>query len=390
VSKKSPGLRLKKSHDQRARTHPWIFKGDVADVSDVGPGDVVTVVDGSRRFVGRGLFNPRPALCCRIFTWEDEPLDDAWLARRIEAAVHARDGSGREAERLVWSEADGMPGLVVDRYGPALVVQCLTLGVARRRSTIVAALRGRLGDLPVAAMDDSAMAALEGFEPASGWLDRPGPDEIVLKEAGVRLAVRPGAGHKTGLYLDQAENRARVGAAGGRGQVLDVFAYAGGFACHVLAAGATRAVCVESSAEAVAAARRNFELNGVAARAEVRAVNAFDELRRLDRERARFDLVVLDPPPFARGRTALEAALRGYKEINLRAMRLLAPGGRLATFSCSHHVDETTFEATCREAAADAGLRLRIIERLPQAADHPVLLTVPETRYLKGLLLEAV
>ena len=147
---------------------------------------------------------------------------------------------------------------------------------------------------------------------------------------------------------------------------------------------------MESSAEAVAAARRNFELNGAAARAEVRAVNAFDELRRLDRERARFDLVVLDPPPFARGRTALDAALRGYKEINLRAMRLLAPGGRLATFSCSHHVDEATFEATCREAAADAGLRLRIIERLSQAADHPVLLTVPETRYLKGLLLEAV
>jgi 23S rRNA (cytosine1962-C5)-methyltransferase len=336
------------------------------------------------------LFNPRPALCCRIFTWDDEALDAGWLARRLDRALRAREGVGREAVRLVWSEADGLPGLVVDRYGPTLAVQCLTLGLARRRADVVEALRARLGDLPVASADDAMMAALEGFEPATGWLDRPGPDEVVVAEADVRLAVRPGAGHKTGLYLDQAENRARVGAAGGRGQVLDIFAYAGGFACHALAAGATRAVCVESSAEAVAAARRNFELNGVAARAEVRAVNAFDELRRLDRERARFDLVVLDPPPFARGRTALDAALRGYKEINLRALRLLAPGGRLATFSCSHHVDETTFEATCREAAADAGLRLRIIERLPQAADHPVLLTVPETRYLKGLLLEAV
>jgi 23S rRNA (cytosine1962-C5)-methyltransferase len=388
VPKKSAVLRLKRARDQRARTHPWIFKGDVGDVSDVVAGDAVTVVDASGRFVGRGLFNPRPALCCRIFTWEDEALDGRWLARRLESAVRARDGLGREAVRLVWSEADGLPGLVVDRYGPALAVQCLTLGMARRRGDLVDALRGRLGDLPVASADDAAMASLEGFEPVSGWLDRPGPDEVVVAEDGVRLAVRPGAGHKTGLYLDQAENRARVGAAGGRGQVLDVFAYAGAFACHALAGGAARAVCVESSPDAVAAARRNFELNAVADRTEVRAVNAFDELRRLDRERARFDLIVLDPPPFARGRTNLDAALRGYKEINLRALRLLAPGGRLATFSCSYHVDETTFEATCREAAADAGLRLRIVDRLPQAADHPVLLTVPETRYLKGLLLE--
>jgi 23S rRNA (cytosine1962-C5)-methyltransferase len=390
MSRRGGVLRLKRGHEGRARTHPWIFKGDVADVSDVAAGDAVTVLDAGGRFIGRGLFNPRPPLCCRIFTWTDEPLDAAFLARRVEAAVQARQGLGREAVRLVWSEADGLPGLVVDRYGPALAVQCLTLGVARLRAGLVAALRDRLGDLPVASADDRTMAALEGFEAASGWLDRAGPDEVLIHEGGVRFAVRPGGGHKTGLYLDQAENRIRVAAADGRGEVLDVFAYAGGFACHALRAGAVRAVCVESSADAVAAARRNLELNGVDSSVEIRAVNAFDELRRLDRERARFDLIVLDPPPFARGRTALEAALRGYKEINLRALRLLAPNGRLATFSCSYHVDETTFEATCREAAADAGVRLRILDRLGQAADHPGLLTVPETRYLKGLLLEAL
>jgi 23S rRNA (cytosine1962-C5)-methyltransferase len=389
VPKKSAVLRLKRERDARARTHPWIFKGDVADVSDVAPGDAVTIVDAGGRFVGRGLFNPRPALCCRIFTWIDEPLDAAFVTRRITAALQARDGLDREAARLVWSEADGLPGLVVDRYGPVLAMQCLTLGLARLRPTIAAALRARLGDLPIASADDTTMAGLEGFEPAGGWLDRAGPDEVVVDEAGVRLAVRPGAGHKTGLYLDQAQNRARV-AENARGAVLDVFAYAGGFACHALRAGAQRAVCVESSAEAVAGARRNFELNDLSARTEIRAVNAFDELRRLDRERDRFALIVLDPPPFARGRTALAPALRGYKEINLRALRLLAPGGRLATFSCSYHVDETTFEATCREAASDAGVRLRVLDRLGQAADHPTLLTVPETRYLKGLLLEAV
>jgi 23S rRNA (cytosine1962-C5)-methyltransferase len=221
-------------------------------------------------------------------------------------------------------------------------------------------------------------------------VDRAGPDEVVVLEGSARFEVRPGAGHKTGLYLDQAANRRRVGDAAGPGDVLDVFAYAAGFACHALLGGARRAVCVESSPEAVAAAGRNLALNGLAERAEIRAVNAFDELRRLDRERARFDLIVLDPPPFARSRTALDAALRGYKEINLRALRLLAPGGRLATFSCSHHVDQTTFEATCRAAAADAGVRVRLVDHLPQAPDHPVLLTIPETRYLTGLLLQAI
>ena len=382
-------VRLKRGHEQRIRTHPWIFKGDVADVTDVTPGDVVTVRDAGGRFVGRGLFNPRPALCCRLLTWTDEPIDAAFIARRIDAALAARRHRPPDLGRLVWSEADGLPGLIVDRYGPVLVVQCATLGMARRRVEIVAALRSRLGDLPIMSMDDAPIAALEGFAPAAGWIDRPGPEEVVVDEGGVRLAVRPGSGHKTGLYLDQADNRARVTQGVDGGVALDVFAYTGAFACHALRAGAARAVCVESSAEAGAAARRNFELNGVAERADVRAVNAFDELRRLDRARERFDLIVLDPPPFARGRTALADALRGYKEINLRAFRLLKVGGRLATFSCSHHVEPDVFERTVREAADDAGARPRVLERLGQAADHPVLLTVPETRYLKGLLLEA-
>jgi 23S rRNA (cytosine1962-C5)-methyltransferase len=385
-------LRLKRGREQRARVHPWIFKGDVGDASDVAPGGVVTVLDSGGRFVGRGFFNPQPALCCRIVTWEDEPLDARLLGQRLAAAVDARTGDGAvpEVGRLVWSEADGLPGLAVDRYGPVLALQCMTLGMARVRDDIVRALRTRLGDLAVFNVDDAVVAHLEGFEPVVGWLDRAGPDEIVVDEQGVRLAVRPGLGHKTGLYLDQADNRARVGAAAGEGNVLDVFAYTGGFACHALRAGARRAVCVESSPEAIAGARRNLELNGFAERAEIRAVNAFDELRRLDRERARFELIVLDPPPFARSRSAVEAALRGYKEINLRALRLLAPGGRLATFSCSHHVDVTTFEATVRDAATDAGIRLRLLTTLPQPTDHPVLLTVPETRYLKGLLLQAM
>jgi 23S rRNA (cytosine1962-C5)-methyltransferase len=387
----SPALRLKKGHD-RARVHPWIFKGDVADVGDVAPGDAVTVVDSLGRSVGRGFFNPKPALCCRILTRDDAAIDRAFFRRRIDEALRLRacGEAGGDFGRLLWSEGDGVPGLVVDRYADVLAVQCLTLGMARMRPVIVAALREVLGDLSAFSADDPVAAGLEGFAPARGWVDRPGPETVVVDEDGVKLRVAFGAGHKTGLYLDQRVNHrrvARLAAASPGPLVLDAFAYTAAFACHALVAGARAAVCIESSGEALAAARENLALNGVAERAELVAGNVFDELRRLDREGARFGLIVLDPPPFARGRTALEAAARGYKEINLRAMRLLSPGGHLATFSCSHHVSEAMFEDICRDAATDAGVTLRVVEKLTQAPDHPVLLTVPETRYLKGLLL---
>jgi 23S rRNA (cytosine1962-C5)-methyltransferase len=384
-------LRLKKGREARARVHPWIFKGDVADVGAAEAGAAVAVIDSGGRFVGRGLYNPQPALCCRIVTWQDEPLDAGLLHRRIEAAVALRGGPAAPAlGRLLWSEADGLPGFVADRYGSVLVVQCSTLGIALRRADLVRSLRATVGPLPVLSADDPTPARLEGFEPARGWLDEPGPPGVVVEEGGVRLRITFGTGHKTGLYLDQRDNYARVAALAEGRDVLDAFSYTAAFACHALVAGARRALCIESSADAIAGARENLALNGVADRAELLAANAFDELRRLDRSAARFGLVVLDPPPFAPGRHTLPAAARGYKEINLRAMRLLTRSGVLATFSCSHHVSSTLFEEICLEAAMDAGIRLRVLARLGQPADHPVLLTVPETSYLKGLLLEAL
>jgi 23S rRNA (cytosine1962-C5)-methyltransferase len=385
-------LRLKRGRE-RARTHPWIFKGEVADVSDVEPGATVTVIDSAGKFVGRGHFNPRPALCCRILTWTDEPLDSAFYERRVAEAVafRSRGAGGPPAlARLVWSEADGLPGLIVDRYDPALVIQCLTLGMARARPLVVAALTRVLGPLPVFNKDEDASGRLEGFEPAHGWAGPAGPATVEVEEDGVRFAMTVGAGHKTGLYLDQRENRLRVGGLARNRDVLDAFAYTGGFACHALRGGARRAVLIESSPEALAAARQNLALNRVAERAEIVAANVFDELRRLERAGARFGVIVLDPPPFARSRAQLEAAVRGYKEINLRAMRLLERGGWLLTFSCSHHVSQARFEEICRDAAADAGTRLRVSAPLSQASDHPVVLTIPETHYLKGLLLEAM
>ena len=384
-------LRLKRGRD-RARTHPWIFKGDVADVAGAGPG-VVTIVDSAGRFVGRGFYNPLPALCCRIATWDDEPLDEAFFARRIRAALGMRAADGDmpiPLGRLVWSEADRLPGLVVDRYGPVLVLQCLILGMARSRATVVGALRAAVGDLPVFALDEATPARLEGFAPERGWVDRAGPEAVVVQEGAVSLKVTLGAGHKTGLYLDQRENRLRAGPLARGCEVLDVFAYTAGFACHALRGGARSVLCVESSHEIATAARENLALNGGEGRSEVTEANAFDELRRLERVGRRFGLIVLDPPPFSRTRTTLDAALRGYKEANLRAMRLLEPGGSLVTFSCSHHVSTALFEEVCRDAAADGGVTLRVRAHLTQASDHPVLLTVPETAYLKGLLLEAV
>jgi len=388
---KPPALRLKRGHEA-ARTHPWIFKGDVADASDVEPGSAITVVDAAGRFVGRGFYNPRPALCCRILTWTDDPLDAAFFRRRLDTAVALR-GRGQPQGaptlcRLVWSEADGLPGFVVDRYGPVLITQCLTLGMARVRAMLAKALTDIFPETSVFDMDDPHAAQLEGFSAALGWAGGSGPRTVRVVESGVTFEVAIGIGHKTGLYLDQRENRARLGVLARDRDVLDAFSYTAGFACHALRGGARRAVCIESSPEAISAARQNLAINGVTAQAEIRASNVFDELRRLERDGTRFGVVVLDPPPFARSRAALDAAARGYKEINLRALRLLERGGSLFTFSCSHHVSDTMFEEICREAAADAGVRVRVAERLGQAHDHPVLLSIPETRYLKGLQLE--
>ncbi len=371
------------------RPHPWVFKGDVADVSAVEPGGLVTVLDSTARFVGRGHYNPGPALCCRILTRDDEPIDAAFFARRI-AAARARRGHVPEtaARRLVWSEGDDLAGLVVDDYAGTLVMQCATLGMARARDDVLDALRLVLGERPAFGVDDPVAARREGFVPRHGWLTEPGEPAVMIDDAGVRLRVTFGTGHKTGLYLDQQRNHARAGTLAAGREVLDAFSYTAAFACHALAGGARRVVCLESSPDAIVAARDNLALNGADARADVRAVNVFDELRRLERDRARFDLVILGPPAFARGRTTIEAAARGYKEINLRALRLLPPGGHLMTFSCSHHVSDAHFEAICREAAADAGVSVRVLEILEQADDHPVLLEVPETRYLKGRLLE--
>jgi 23S rRNA (cytosine1962-C5)-methyltransferase len=371
--------------------HPWIYRTEVAEVVGEWRADeAVTVLDGEGFFVGRGFYNPRPSLCCRLLTREDEPVDAAFFRRRLQAALAYREARGLVADgfRWVWSEGDDLSGLVIDRYGPVAALQCLTLGMSRSRRGLVEAIKelGKIGHVYL--HDDPTAARLEGFEPERRWAEGLGPAEVEIQDGPCRLLVPIATGQKTGLYLDQRENRPLVAAHARGRRVLDAFCYGGAFACHALLAGATEAACVESSGEALALARRTLALNEVEAKAQLLEGNAFDELRRLERSGERFGLVVLDPPPFTRRKEALEAAARGYKEINLRALRLLEPGGILATFSCSHHVTPAIFEEICRAAAADAGAGVRVLATLSQARDHPILLAVPETRYLKGLLLQ--
>ena len=387
-------LILKRGKDARVRAgHPWIYRGEVAEVvGDWRAGEAVTVLDSQGRFLGRGFYNPRPSLVCRLLTRRDEPVDAAFFRRRVEAALALRREAGlvSDAFRVVWSEADGLPGLVVDRYAGVAVIRCLTLGMTHCRPWIVEALRGLEGVTHYYGHAEETAGRLEGFEPLQGCIGEAGPAEVEIREGACRFVVAIEGGQKTGFYLDQRENRALVAGLARARTLLDVFCYSGAFACQGLVAGATRAVAIESSAEALALARRNLELNGVEDRALLREGNGFDLLRGMERARERYDLIVLDPPPFTRTKTALEAAARGYKEVNLRALRLLNPGGILATFSCSHHVSPADFEEICRAAAADAGVTVRVLATLGQARDHPILITVPETRYLKGLLLEVV
>ena len=390
-------LVLRPQREARIRGgHPWIYRADVARLDGAWRDDeAVTVCAADGRILGRGFYNPRPQIVCRLVTRHDEAVDDALLRRRLETAwafrgTLAYDG---DAQRVVFGEGDALPGLVVDRYGDVLVLQALTRGIAAHAGRLAALAAEVTGARAVYRRGDPTAAAIEGFEDASGWLLGRGESTAEIREGPCRFHVDLEGGQKTGFYLDQRENRALVAARAAGRVALDAFAYTGAFAAWALRSGAASVLAVDSSGAACARAAAHLAASappGGLARHEVLEANAFDALRSFERDGRRFDLIVLDPPPFTRRRTAVDAALRGYKEINLRAFRCLRPGGLLATFSCSHHVSPTLFEEVCRAAAEDVGRPVRVDVRLSQARDHPVLLTVPETRYLTGLLLEVL
>jgi len=375
--------------------HPWVFSGAIERVEgDATDGDVVEVRDAGHNWLARGYLNRRSQIAVRLLTWrQDEPIDGDFWRRRLERAVAARqslvDDANVTAYRLVHAESDYLPGLIVDRYGEWLVLQSLTLGIERWKQALVDLLVDAVGGVRgVYERSDVDVRAKEGLSPSTGVLYGEKPPELVeVLEGGYRFLVDVRQGHKTGFYLDQRENRARLPAFCAGAEVLDVFAYTGGFGVRAATAGASGITLVESSALALDTARRNFALNGCE-HSDVNYVegDAFSVLRGYRAQGRRFDVVVLDPPKFARNDREVKQAARAYKDINMLACQLLRPGGVLFTFSCSGAVSADLFLKIVFSATVDADREAQVIGHLAQAADHPAALTFPEGAYLKGLV----
>jgi 23S rRNA (cytosine1962-C5)-methyltransferase len=349
----------------------------------------VRVVDEHNRLIGSALWSPASQISLRMLTRDDDPIDAQFWRTKIDIAANYRESLNVDgnAYRVVHGEADGMPSLVVDRYGDYLVTQFLSAGLETFREEIVAALVERLKPDGILARNDPAVRAQEKLPQNVELLYGEVPEEVEVREADVRYLAAPWKGQKTGAFLDQRENRARAGQLA-RGRTLDCFSYHGSFTMH-LAAHSDNVTAIDASLEALERAEINAQLNGFE-NVELIEGNAFDYLRHQESEGETYDLVVVDPPAFAKRRDAVKQALRGYKEVNLRAMRLLKPGGHLCTFSCSFHVDAVMFREMLQDAAADSGRRMRWIETRGQAIDHPEIVQIPESIYLKGAILQAV
>jgi 23S rRNA (cytosine1962-C5)-methyltransferase len=370
------------------RGHPWIFRSDVRKRPGASAG-VVRVRDDRGRWLGLALWSPSSEISLRLIDVEtDATIDADWWEQKLAKSIARRAGLGEiaTAYRLVHAEGDGLPSLICDRYDRWLVVQILSAGLEVYRDAIVDALVRLTSAEGVLARNDVPLRSREELPRETALLHGDVPREVIVREREVRYAAAPWTGQKTGAFLDQRENRQLMGDLA-RGQALDCFSYHGSFALH-LARHADRVLAVDSSAEALQRAGNNAQLNGIANIERVEA-NVFDYLRDRDRAGDRFDTIVLDPPAFAKTRDALEAALRGYHEINLRAMRLLAPGGVMLTASCSYHLSRSLFLEMVEHAAADSGRRIMLRQVTGQPIDHPEVLNIPETGYLKGAVVQA-
>jgi 23S rRNA (cytosine1962-C5)-methyltransferase len=375
----------KRGADRVRGGHLWIYSSDVANTEDAEAGSIVTVRDQNRNFVGQALFSDSSQIALRFLTQSDAPIDREWWRRRLVDAAGRRShlAPHTNAYRLVYSEGDLLPSIAIDRYDDVLVLQTLSQGSEKVKPLLVELLAEQFKPRAIVERNDVRVRQYEGLELTVGTLYGEAPGEFEINQDGVRFLVSPLSGQKTGSFLDQRENRLAARAVA-HGRALDCFTFAGAFALN-LAGVCERVIGIDISAEAIAAARRNAELNN-AGNVEFREANVFDALRELESAGERFDTIVLDPPAFAKNRASAKAAARGYKEINLRAIKLLNPGGILVTCTCSYHMSEEMFLQIISEAANDAHRTLQLVEKRTQASDHPILMGVPETYYLKCVI----
>jgi 23S rRNA (cytosine1962-C5)-methyltransferase len=388
---------LKDRRDKPVKNrHPWIFSGAIARIDgDASAGNLVSVHDSHGHFLATGYYNPNSQIRVRLLSWDSQQgIDTTFWRKRIQRALDGRTALGLEkdsnAYRLINAEADGLPGLIVDRYDQNLVIQCLTLGIAQRKEILVDLLLEILHPDRIIERSDAAVRRKEGLQPHKELLRGPDiPENVVIRENGLKFLVNLWEGHKTGFYLDQRDNRFTIG----RPQyvegksLLNVFAYTGGFAVYAAAAGAGQIINIDSSIPVLEMAEKNSSLNGLDRPSdEYIAGDAFEILRYYRDRGDQFDVAILDPPKFAHSKGGIEKASRGYKDLNRLALLLLRPGGLLATFSCSGQISSDLFQKILFAASVDAGRQVQIINPLNQAADHPLLLTFPESAYLKGML----
>lgn len=371
--------------------HPWVYQNEIDRVEGrYKPGDIVEVYNHKGRFIGRGYINPKSLITVRIMSRnEDEPIDEGFFWRRLERAwLYRQRLVDTSSCRVVFAEADGLPGLIVDKFNDYLSIQTLTFGIEQYKDLIADLLMEIVGAKGIYERNDQAVRETEGLAQTKGFLRGEFQPYTVITENGIKMGVDIARGQKTGYFLDQRENRNAIRQLVQNAQVLDCFSHTGSFALHALHFGAKHATVVDISDEALAVARENAELNDAVGAMDFVCANAFDLLRQYDKDGRQFDVVILDPPAFTKSARTVDRAYRGYKEINLRGMKLTKPGGFLVTASCSQHMTPDLFRQVLVDAALDAKVTIREVEYRTQAKDHPYLWSFPESLYLKFFILE--
>ena len=376
---------LRRGREQRVLGgHPWVFRSDIEREDGASDGLPVRVLTSAGRFLAMAVYNPRSQISLRILSRRDEPIDGAFIRGRVRRALdYRRRFADLNSCRLIFAESDGLPAVIADKFGDVIVLQILCLGMERFKGDIVDALAQELSPRGIYERNDVPVRELEGLSQQTGLLFGEVPDRVEMQENGVRFLVDVKEGQKTGFFLDQKENRAAIAPFVSGMRVLDCFTHTGSFALHAARYGAAEVTGVDISEHACACALENARLNGVEDRVRFECANAFDFLRAHQTAKEQYDVVILDPPAFTKTRSAVEGALRGYKEINLRGMKLTRDGGFFITCSCSQHVTPDLFRGMLLEAQKDAHVQLRQIEWRTQGRDHPILLASPETQYLK-------